>query len=95
MMTKINTSNWEEFVFGEVFEMQSQKEISPIYAINNSINSDIQYPFLGQSRENNCIISYLYLDNITLLNNIEDDTVIIIHSNNHLSFCIKIGRAHV
>ena len=36
-MTKINTSNWEEFVFGEVFEMQSQKEISPIYAINNSI----------------------------------------------------------
>ena len=89
MMTKINTSNWEEFVFGEVFEMQSQKEISPIYAINNSINSDIQYPFLGQSRENNCIISYLYLDNITLLNNIEDDTVIIIHSNNHLSFCIN------
>ena len=74
MMTKINTSNWEEFVFGEVFEMQSQKEISPIYAINNSINSDIQYPFLGQSRENNCIISYLYLDNITLLNNIEDDS---------------------
>ena len=87
-MAKVDISKWREFVFGKVFKMQSQKEISPIYAINNSRENDIQYPFLGQSSENNCIISYLYLGDDTLLNNKESDMAIIIHSNNHLSFCI-------
>lgn len=87
-MAKIDTNSWETFVFGEVFEMQSQKEISPIYALNNTQKSDIMYPFLGQSSENNCIISYIYLDDELLLNNKEKEIVIIIHSNNHLSFCI-------
>lgn len=87
-MAKIDTSDWKEFVFGEVFEIQSQKEVSPIYALNNSQRSDVLYPFLGQSSENNCIISYIHLDDELLLNNKEKDVAIIIQSNNHLSFCI-------
>jgi len=87
-MAKIDTSDWKEFVFGKVFEIQPQKEVSPIYALNNSQKSDVLYPFLGQSSENNCIISYIHLDDELLLNNKEKDVAIIIHSNNHLSFCI-------
>lgn len=84
----VDIKEWRDFVFGEVFEIQPQKEVSPIYALNNSQKSDVLYPFLGQSSENNCIISYIYLDDEVLLNNKEKDIAIIIHSNNHLSFCI-------
>lgn len=84
----VGIKEWKDFVFGEVFEIQPQKEVSPIYALNNSQKSDVLYPFLGQSSENNCIISYIYLDDDVLLNNKEKDIAIIIHSNNHLSFCI-------
>lgn len=84
----VDIKEWKDFVFGEVFEIQPQKEVSPIYALNNSQKSDVLYPFLGQSSENNCIISYIYLDDEVLLNNKEKDIAIIIHSNNHLSFCI-------
>lgn len=85
----IDCQKWKEFVFGELFQMQKQKEISPILAYNKNTQKEIKYPFYGQSSENNGIISYISLDDDCLLNNKENKPIIMIHSNNHLSFYIN------
>ena len=86
MKNKIDTTNWGEFIFGRIFEMQPQIEISPKIAIEeNEKDSKILYPYYGQSSINNGIIDYIKL-NDKYLNNKKSDIMIMIHSNNHLAF---------
>ena len=85
----VNSNEWQDFVFGEMFQMQKQKEISPIYAYNKNTQRGEKYPFYGQSSENNGIISYISLEDEKLLNNKENEPIIMIHSNNHLSFYVN------
>ena len=68
--------------------LQKQKEISPIYAYNKNTHKETKYPFYGQSSENNGIISFISLENGELLNNKDGKPIIMIHSNNHLSFYV-------
>ena len=84
----IESTNWKSFIFGQLFEMQKQKEISPIYAYNKNTHKETKYPFYGQSSENNGIISFISLENGELLNNKDGKPIIMIHSNNHLSFYV-------
>ena len=86
---EIESAKWKDFIFGKLFQMQKQKEISPIYAYNKNTHQEIKYPFYGQSSENNGIISYISLEDKTLLNNKENKPIIMIHSNNHLSFYVN------
>lgn len=86
---KVESAKWKDFIFGKIFQMQKQKEISPIYAYNKNTQQEIKYPFYGQSSENNGIISYISLEDKTLLNNKENKPIIMIHSNNHLSFYVN------
>lgn len=86
---KVESAKWKDFIFGKIFQMQKQKEISPIYAYNKNMQQEIKYPFYGQSSENNGIISYISLEDRTLLNNKENNPIIMIHSNNHLSFYVN------
>lgn len=78
---KICTSEWKEFVLSEIFEMQKQSEISPIQAYYDD-NDGVKYPFYGQSKVNNGIISYISLDD-KYLNNKDALCAILIHSNTH------------
>ena len=78
----INTNHWKEFQLTEVLNLQRQVEISPIQAYFDNTNSTDQYPFYGQSKINNGIISYISLDK-KYLNNIEGRYAILIHSNTH------------
>lgn len=86
---KVESAKWKVFIFGKIFQMQKQKEISPVYAYNKNMQQEIKYPFYGQSSENNGIISYISLEDRTLLNNKENNPIIMIHSNNHLSFYVN------
>lgn len=86
---KVESAKWKDFIFGKIFQMQKQKEISPIYAYNKNMQQEKKYPFYGQSSENNGIISYISLEDRTLLNNKENNPIIMIHSNNHLSFYVN------
>lgn len=86
---KVESAKWKDFIFGKIFQMQKQKEISPVYAYNKNMQQEIKYPFYGQSSENNGIISYISLEDRTLLNNKENNPIIMIHSNNHLSFYVN------
>lgn len=61
--------------------MQKQVEISPIQAYYDNGDGE-KYPFYGQSKLNNGIISYISLDN-KYLNNKDSLCAILIHSNTH------------
>ena len=37
-LKRLSTEKWKDFVFGDLFKMQKQKEISPIYAYNKNNN---------------------------------------------------------
>ena len=78
---KIDISKWKEFVLSEIFDMQKQTEISPIQAYYDD-GDGIKYPFYGQSKMNNGIISYISLDD-KYLNNKNALCSILIHSNTH------------
>ena len=78
---KVDISKWNEFVLSEIFDMQKQTEISPIQAYYDNVDG-IKYPFYGQSKMNNGIISYISLDD-KYLNNKNALCSILIHSNTH------------
>ena len=78
---KIDTHEWKEFVLSEILEMQKQVEISPIQAYYDD-GDGVKYPFYGQSKVNNGIISYVSLDD-KFLNNKDALCAILIHSNTH------------
>lgn len=78
---KNDTSEWKEFLLSEILDMQKQSEISPIQAYYDD-REGIKYPFYGQSKMNNGIISYISLDE-KYLNNKESLCSILIHSNTH------------
>ncbi len=68
-------------MLSEILNMQKQVEISPIQAYYDKGNGK-KYPFYGQSKINNGIISYISLDD-KFLNNKEALCAILIHSNTH------------
>ncbi len=72
---------WGEFKIKEVLQWQPQKEIDPLKLKELRDETEMVYPFYGQSTTNNGIISYNQLTN-TVLNNVEGKPTILIHSNN-------------
>ena len=76
-----NNVEWGEYRIQEVLEWQSQKEINPIKLYELKDDTEIIYPFYGQSTLNNGIISFHQLTN-KVLNNKNGKPTILIHSNN-------------
>lgn len=84
----IEVNGWGEFRVGDLLNMEKQIELSPIDAFNNNTQNEITYPFYGQSSVNNGIIDYYYLGE-DLLNNINSEHCIMIHSNTHLAYYVN------
>ena len=84
----IDVNGWGEFRIGDLLNMEKQIELSPIDAFNNNTQNEIMYPFYGQSSVNNGIIDYYYLGE-DLLNNINSEHCIMIHSNTHLAYYVN------
>lgn len=78
----VNTSAWKKFKLTQVLDLQKQVEISPIQAYYENNDSTEKYPFYGQSKINNGIISYISLEK-KYLNNLQGHYAILIHSNTH------------
>ncbi len=72
---------WGEFRIEDVLQWQSQKEIDPLKLEELKDETEMFYPFYGQSTINNGIISYHQLTN-NVLNNKSGKPTILIHSNN-------------
>jgi hypothetical protein len=72
---------WGEYRIEDVLEWQSQKEIDPLKLEELKDETEMVYPFYGQSTLNNGIISYHQLTN-KVLNNKDGKPTILIHSNN-------------
>lgn len=72
---------WGEYRIEDVMQWQSQKEIDPLKLEELKDETEILYPFYGQSTVNNGIISYHQLTN-KVLNNKFGKPTILIHSNN-------------
>lgn len=72
---------WKEFRIEDVFQWQSQKEIDPLKLKKLKDESEMTYPFYGQSTINKGIISYNQLIK-EVLNNKTAKPTILIHSNN-------------
>ncbi|MBP7822969.1 restriction endonuclease subunit S [Candidatus Gracilibacteria bacterium] len=72
---------WGEYRIEEVLQWQTQKEIDPLKLEELKDESEMMYPFYGQSTTNNGIISYNQLTK-KALNNENGRPTILIHSNN-------------
>ena len=72
---------YKAFRLGDLFMWQSQKEIRPLDIDKYEVNGGKLYPFYGQSKINNGIISHLSLTD-RVLNNKDGKPTILIHSNN-------------
>lgn len=72
---------WNDYRIEDIFQWQSQKEIDPLKLEKLKDESEMTYPFYGQSTINNGIISYNQLTN-EVLNNKTAKPTILIHSNN-------------
>ncbi len=72
---------WGEYRIEEVLKWQPQKEIDPLKLEELKDESEMIYPFYGQSTTNNGIISYNRLTK-KALNNENGRPTILIHSNN-------------
>ena len=72
---------WDEYKIEDVLQWQSQKEIDPLKLEELKDETEMVYPFYGQSTINNGIISYHQLTN-KVLNNKDGKPTILIHSNN-------------
>jgi len=78
---KLQNVEWGEYRIEEVLQWQSQKEIDPLKLEELKDETEMVYPFYGQSTVNNGIISYHQLTN-RVLNNKDGKPTILIHSNN-------------
>lgn len=72
---------WGEYRIEDVLQWQSQKEIDPLKLEELKDETEVKYPFYGQSTTNNGIISYCQLTK-KVLNNQNGKPTILIHSNN-------------
>lgn len=78
---KLQNVEWGEYRIEDVLQWQSQKEIDPLKLEELKDETEMTYPFYGQSTVNNGIISYHQLTN-KVLNNKDGKPTILIHSNN-------------
>ena len=77
---ELESVEWGEYKIEDVLQWQSKREIDPLKLKKLKDETEMMYPFYGQSTVNNGIISYHQLKN-KVLNNKNGKPTILIHSN--------------